>query len=498
LDVNAFSNYHSHYNSLRVAKGFFWALVLLPLVRRAMVREEAMRYLLLGMLVGLVGVAVSVIWERYLFGGVFNFSDNFRVTGTFSAMHVGGGAIGAYLAASLPFSIGWLLSRQKRVEVLVGLAVLGIGLYALLVTFARAGYLGFAIALMVISAGWCFSPARVGRSSFRPGRWSLLAVGAVIVGVAIPVLQGTFATSRFANVGSDTASRIAHWSEVMDMTETGWRSTMLGVGLGRFPETYLWKSRKEPLPGTYRFETKGDDRSLLLGSGDALYFGQRVPIRPATTYTLALRLRGTVKDSALSVPICEKALLYSYECKWFRIPLRRADDNWESHHVEFDSASLGSGPWYARRPIELALYNAAADTVLAVDDVRLFEKSDTNLISNGSFSSGIDHWFFAVDNHWPWHIENILLARYFEQGVLGVIAFIWLVIYVIMTLVRRIREGHECSVYLLASIAAFLTVGMLSSLFEFPRLALLFYLLVCVVLTGEKRVTATSSNAIRS
>ena len=35
----------------------------------------------------------------------------------------------------------------------------------------------------------------------------------------------------------------------------------------------------------------------------------------------------------------------------------------------------------------------------------------------------MDFWFFASDNHLPWHLENTWLQLAFEQGVLGLAAF---------------------------------------------------------------------------
>ncbi len=490
LDANAFSNYYSHYNSLRVAKGFFWALALLPLIRRSQSDSEAAkRYLLTGMLVGVLATAVSVAWQRHLFGGLLNFSDNFRVTGAFSSMHVGGGAIGGYLAAALPFAVVWAATRRSPGQLGLGLVLLVAGTYALLVTFARAAYLGFAVGLIALAVGWWLRPVASASQSRMRRVLFPATVGVVLLGVSVPVLQGSFAESRFSNTASDLSRRITHWSEVMKMTESGWFSAVFGAGLGRFPETYLWRTTREPLPATYQFAREGDNIVLKLGSGDPLYFGQRIDLLPDRTYTLSLRLRGTVEGSVLSVPVCEKALLYSFRCKWPRFRLDRANGRWELHQREFASDGLGGGPWYARRPVELALYNGVPGTVLEVVDVRLADAAGNNLIRNGDFESAMDHWLFAVDNHWPWHIENIWLALYFEQGGLGVVAFCWLVVFGVVVVVRRVRYGDELAVAVLGTIAAFLTVGLFSSLLDFPRLTTFFYLLLFIAFSRAALTT---------
>ena len=54
LDANAFSNYHSHYNSIRVAKGFIWSILLLPmLIHNSQHHKNSMTWLSYGILSGL-------------------------------------------------------------------------------------------------------------------------------------------------------------------------------------------------------------------------------------------------------------------------------------------------------------------------------------------------------------------------------------------------------------------------------------------------------------
>ncbi len=65
LNANAFNNYYSHYNSLRVGKGFIWSLLLLPLLQVTIRRYRyASNYFAYGVLLGLAGVAVFAIIER--------------------------------------------------------------------------------------------------------------------------------------------------------------------------------------------------------------------------------------------------------------------------------------------------------------------------------------------------------------------------------------------------------------------------------------------------
>ncbi|TFW30664.1 hypothetical protein E4O92_15970, partial [Massilia horti] len=154
LDANAFANYSSRFNSLRVAKGFAWALVLLPLLRAgAGERLEGIgRFFIPGMLLGLALTSCAVMWERSAFPGLLNFSSDYRPTAPFSAMHTGGAALDAYLALCFPFVAAWLLRVDDRRRLAVALLLLLFGGFAGLATFSRDMYLAYAVSGAVILA----------------------------------------------------------------------------------------------------------------------------------------------------------------------------------------------------------------------------------------------------------------------------------------------------------------------------------------------------------
>ena len=54
-------------------------------------------------LFGLGGAALSVLWERLAFTDLLNFSSDYRVTGLFWEMHIGGAALDGFLALTVPF-----------------------------------------------------------------------------------------------------------------------------------------------------------------------------------------------------------------------------------------------------------------------------------------------------------------------------------------------------------------------------------------------------------
>lgn len=154
LDANAFSNYLSHYNSLRIAKGFIWALILLPLLLRSAGENfiNIRRYFVPGMLVGLTCVALSDVWERAVFPGLMNFSDDYRTTAPFSAMHTGGAALDGYLALALPFVFAWFLNEKSWKKLIAAMTLFALISYASLTTFSRGVYLAYASEVIIFIA----------------------------------------------------------------------------------------------------------------------------------------------------------------------------------------------------------------------------------------------------------------------------------------------------------------------------------------------------------
>jgi hypothetical protein len=124
-----------------------------------------------------------------------------------------------------------------------------------------------------------------------------------------------------------------------------------------------------------------------------------------------------------------------------------------------------------------------------VDDVRLIGADGVNLVANGDFSKGMDHWFFSTDNHLPWHIKNLPLQIFFEQGVVGIFAFA-LLLWTAMS--RGLSYGRKNLLVaaLLSSLVGFLVVGLFDSLIDVPRHMLLLLLLVfvlCLTPTAQRK-----------
>ncbi|CAN5322183.1 hypothetical protein BH11PSE10_BH11PSE10_13960 [soil metagenome] len=147
-----FQGYHEAMNSLRQTKPFFLVALLLPLWVQAGKRQpqQLAQALLWGMLLALAGASLACLAERQAFTGLLNFSTDYRSTGLFWEMHVGGAALDGCLALTLPFCALALLHERRpwRFGLLLLLTVLAA--YAVLTTFSRGLYVAVPLGLAVL------------------------------------------------------------------------------------------------------------------------------------------------------------------------------------------------------------------------------------------------------------------------------------------------------------------------------------------------------------
>jgi hypothetical protein len=156
-----FQGYHEPLNSLRVGKSFFLALLVLPLWRRALARRgaQASHWLAIGLSLGLTASALTTVWERQAFVGLFNFSTDYRTTGLFWEMHVGGAALDGFLTLLVPFAVCGLFAAQSRLRWGAAVACLSLAGYACLTTFSRGVYMSVPVGVAV-AGGLCMLAAR--------------------------------------------------------------------------------------------------------------------------------------------------------------------------------------------------------------------------------------------------------------------------------------------------------------------------------------------------
>lgn len=472
-DANAFTNYYSSFNAIRIGKGAFWALLCYELLRRLLAAGmDIQRPLAMGMVTGLALTVAVILWERLTFSGLFNFVSDYRVTGPFSAMHTGGAYIECFLALAMPFLILLVLETRNWLVRLPGVGLLLAATYAVMVTFSRNGYMAFGVSAAII----------LFFATFKSGRWQqksiiVVALSGAMFAVAMPVFTGQFAQDRMATIAKDLAVRQAHWQDALNIRTPGLLTTVFGVGLGRYPEAHYLFSAEGNRSATYQLMHEAENPFLRLVSGDSIYVGQRVSVVPRQKYFLSLDARTNKPDSTITIPICEKWLLSSYNCMWSSFVFGKETGIWRHFEVQLSADEMSISHWFSQRPIKLALYNGNANTIIDVDNVRLETSQGENLLRNGNFSNELDYWLFTADSHLQWHVKSLPVALLFDQGWFGLIALGLFASLAIMRAASHAWRGNLSAAAVLASFSGFLVVGLFDTLIDAPRFLLLLLLL---------------------
>ena len=142
-------------NSLRLFKGFGWALLLAPLTLDELRRSGGFERIGRGLTIGLGLASLAVVEERFAYIGLLDFSQDYRATGSFWEMHVGGATLDAFVLLTLPFAAREALTTLNRPRMLAAVCVVfGLAVYAALATFSRGLYFGMVVeaALLAIVA----------------------------------------------------------------------------------------------------------------------------------------------------------------------------------------------------------------------------------------------------------------------------------------------------------------------------------------------------------
>ena len=234
FDFGWYQGYYSAMNSVRLAKPFFLALLVFPLLGAAL-RETspvASARWSLGLTLGLMGAALATVWERHAFTSLLNFSSDYRTTALFWEMHVGGAALDGFLALTVPFAVRELLTAKTAWRWAAAAAAAVLAGYACLTTFSRGVYLAVPVGLAVLL--WLHSvQKRRMRSKTVMARQGLgLLPGALLVTAFCASAAWLFPSSGYRGLLAlfgATAMLLSLAGMLRDSTPA---RVVLGVGLG--------------------------------------------------------------------------------------------------------------------------------------------------------------------------------------------------------------------------------------------------------------------------
>lgn len=147
-----YQGYDGPMNSVRIARSFFLALLMVPLMapQHDQSATAVARKLALGMALGLATASLAALWERLAFTDLLNFSSDYRSTALFWEMHVGGAALDGWLLLTFPFAIWALRNAVGAPQSAIALTLVGLAAYASLTTFSRGVYLALLVSIPLL------------------------------------------------------------------------------------------------------------------------------------------------------------------------------------------------------------------------------------------------------------------------------------------------------------------------------------------------------------
>lgn len=502
LAVDPFQAYTGPANSLRVGKSLLYALLAWPLLRDTQrnASQAAARLLPIGLLVGLTGVVIVAVWERLSFPGLWNFSERYRVTAMFWEMHVGGAAIDAYLALTVPF-IAWALWSVRRPWQWGLIALMAVlTAYVCLVSYSRGVYASVVGGLVVSGVlirmqKTGFDPASVLtrlKQGAQPVRWrSRAGIGLMLVlvlEVALVLGAGSFLAERMAASNQDLGSRWSHWMRGISLLR-GPVDAAVGIGLGRLPARYGVAGRRGEFSGAVAVNSTGGPEPasgpFVTVTGPRTQFKlaglfaltQRVDLASDAFYTVEMDVR-VRRPTDLLLQVCERHLLYEGDCQDEVLRITPDGPLWKGIEVELNGRALTGGPGPVPRPVMFSLAVANPGGAVDVANIRLSAGPRHDLLANGSFADGMAHWFAAAQIYFlPWHIDNLYLEWLIERGAIGLLLFALLMAAALWHLVFGPARKLRIAPYLAASLCSVLAVGLVSSVMDAPRVAFLMLLL---------------------
>lgn len=407
---------------------------------------------------------------------------------------------GAYLAvaaSATTFAAGLPLLRSKSAHAAATIAVaafagLAAGAVAVAVHWggSSAALPSVALALIavaIVAVGWARAPG-----SWRQGTVLRTAVIlAVMLGTLVPASASYYLGTRFATTRDDLAARVKHWRGALALMDGGTMAQAFGSGLGRYPDRYFWGNPGGETPGALAYVEEGSRNVFLrlgvaryqAGYGEALRVLQQVDAPPGGRYVFSADIRRNSEHALLQAAVCERWLIYPQNCSpaWLRLG-KDAGDTWRRYEVELRKLPASPAAPYLRPPTQLELAAVGAGGRIDIDNVSLVDmETGVELVRNGSFARANQRWFFSSDrSHLPWHVKNFAVNTLFETGWAGLATMGLLLACVTAVVGRRALGGDWDALAQLAALTAFMLVGLFDSLFDVPRLAFAFFLLLAV------------------
>jgi len=325
-------------------------------------------------------------------------------------------------------------------------------------------------------------------------RWRTLAGVALTLALALEVAAvlglGSYMLERIGSSDRDLDSRRQHWHNGVGLMH-GPADWLLGIGAGRLPAAYAREVPRREFPGEVQFigTTGPQDAAFvqLLGPktrsdiDGLLALTQRVALNPAGPHQVAFDVRAAMQTDVY-LSLCELHLLYPRHCQsaWLRVA--PTGSQWHRGVAVLGGPALDPGSAWAPRQGVFSVSILDAGQQIDIRNLSLVGLDRVELFANRDFAQGMARWFPSAQGYYvPWHIDSLWLEVLIERGAVALLAFaICMALAVwcpVGALLRRGAAVDPIAPFLAASLCGALCVGLISSVMDMPRVALLLMLL---------------------
>lgn len=304
---------------------------------------------------------------------------------------------------------------------------------------------------------------------------------------------------RFDALDHDIAHKSEHFREGAALVSTT-LDHWIGLGPGQFPSAYFWNLPKAQYPGNITLQSEDGQPFLQIagprhvqGFGELFRVTQRAPASVTGPLKVLLTARAD-RPTSLNVELCRKWLLYEDGCTIGTLKID-GSGHWADYELIVQGKPMDSGHWYAPRLSTLSIIAVGA-TLLDLRDISVVDWSEGELIRNGRFADGADHWFFTSDrHHLPWHAKNLWIHLWVEHGLLGVGAWALLIAASLGRVAMRFPRRTSAGAIAAGALIGFLALGMVDSLLDIPRLTVMLLVLSYLALASRARTLRHTSTA---
>lgn len=500
-DISWFSGYMTPLNTLRVGKSLLWVTLLLPLMAGSTTYISLPQMLgrfFWASLLGSGWVVLAVVWERAFYPGLLDIYTPYRTVGLFWEMHHGGAALDVYLVLIAPLLVwAWQRTLPPIGRLLLGLFILAF-VYVVLTTFSRGVVFaaGGALIFQWLLQWWQTRKTTGHPSGIRSS--SMLILALVFTEIFLVFATDSFMTDRLHETKRDFGGRLEHWKHGLGLLKSP-ADWLFGIGLGKLPQRQTEGATGDVRPGGFEIaefaegvrggRLSGPDQ-LLKGKSPGRFFAlsQRFDPDSGNLHRFSMKARGE-HDVVVLVQLCASHLLYPSRCHGRILTITGGE--WQSKQVNFPAAVLRDDSWWSAMAHGVFLLSVLTpEAVVEIEEIRL-DAGGRDLLANPRFKETEGRWFTQSFHYFrPWHIDNLYLELLIETGASGLLAFLIIVFRLTWGLFRECSRGETFSTVLLSSTAGLLALGLLVSVLDMPRVAVLsglFFVWAVAIGSEEQR-----------